>query len=440
MTGGLRAALDQMTYSKSTAHCNGPFRLFLNSGKEITPKSKVRRALLAVLVLSPKQTRGRSTLQDMFWGASDSGKASGSLRSALYQLKRDLTDLGDDIIRANENHVSLSPNNIIVAKANPRDGELLEGMDLSIKGSESFEEWLRDTRISVAYDDAIHPPANPSLIPAPGDPDPVYSIGILPITSPMGAIALEKAANGFLDGLARMILQSTLIALFDLRGEKYSKLENSSHPTLGATLLVRGWVTRSQKSGELTLSILDAVTNSILCTFDPIELPCEDQSAGQINVYEVLLDRIMRTHPCDRPPNLMPWSTLSSLFSLDALAVSKTEAELGHLQQNGGPTVVRCLYLFAQVFKEHEGIGDAPVVEVDDLRQALALIPVSDPLRPLCESLIGYCAHMLLSDNDYSKMLLETAYLRAPRMALNLDHLAVLRMAQGDLAGAERAF
>src|SRR5438105_718092 len=64
----------------------GAFRVVDAHGRDLTPKGRKTRALLAYLLLAPGPV-GRERLATMFWGDRGDDQAKASLRQALYELK-----------------------------------------------------------------------------------------------------------------------------------------------------------------------------------------------------------------------------------------------------------------------------------------------------------------------------------------------------------------
>jgi len=197
-----------------TINLTGVFRVRLQCGEDVTPKSKVRCALLAVIASSPNQSITRARLQTCFWGNSGAKQASGSLRSALFKLHDDFSSIDENLIETHTNHVSLSAGRWHVCR-DPQNGEFLEGLDLSLKGADNFEDWLRDERIAssnVEPKDVPQPIENTSI--------PQHSLtcalGVLPTDTDN---SMEFAVtNNIIDSLIGSLAQLSSISIFDLRG------------------------------------------------------------------------------------------------------------------------------------------------------------------------------------------------------------------------------
>lgn len=422
---------------KCVVHCSGTFRVVLGSGRDVTPKSKLRCALLAVLACAPNMTVSRATLQDMFWGSSDEKRASGSLRTTIFQLRNEFAPIGAHAIQAHKHHVSLE-SDLWGLQRNDRDGMFLEGFDLRIKGAEEFEDWLRyERQSSDSYQEKSE--RIPVPVASNGKDETAYALGIL-APDWQGTITADLAAVGVaLDALIQAITGISLLTVYDLRGTclKKGDLNLSGKNKRGFLLRTRLY----QSSGEsfVRFALFEARTGKVVRSFEPVHVPMDAADVEMAHLAERILETLAPLDDAVAPVDLLPWATLSSLFSLSPKALMSTESELNRLMIGGGPPVLRCLSIFLQIFKENEGLADHLKFEAFDLQNALASVSVSDPLRPLCESLVGYAAHMLCANNELSQFLLETAAQRSPNLALNLDHLAVVNLASGNLVAAKHA-
>ncbi len=126
----------------------GPFRMYTDAGDDVTPRSVKTRALVALLLTGADGSRGRRWLQDKLWSDRGSEQASGSLRQALFELRRVLGPEAS-VLTSDRLSVTLDLAQIRVL---PREGvgqEFLEGIDV---GDPEFEDWLvleRSSRESV---------------------------------------------------------------------------------------------------------------------------------------------------------------------------------------------------------------------------------------------------------------------------------------------------
>lgn len=423
-----------------TIYLTGAFRIEGSNGENLTPKSKVRCALLAVLAAANGQTVTRARLQTLLWGDSSEKQASGSLRSALFKLlNHDFAGLGSEFVDAHTNHVALRSGRWQILRDAKR-GEFLEGLDLSLKGADDFEDWLREERMNeeVSYGKAsalLDPPDNTS-VERWANNRASLSFGILPVFVKSQHEEVLIASDAAIDGLIHTMAQLSSIAIFDLRGKplKTGTLECSKQSK--HCLLLRTAADSSGKHTVLRLSLIEPHTQRLVRSLEPMVLEAGEIDGHTLRIAELILGTFQSEYTGGVPVNLMPWSVLSSLFSLSPGAVDGTESEIDRLLDTDPEPALLPLKIFLQIFKENEGLSLQRPYELDELQLALDAVPITDPLRPLCESLVGYSAHMLCAENDISEFLLKTAYQRAPGLAINLDHLSALHFARGDLKSA----
>lgn len=125
---------------------NGPFRVFDDQGRDVTPKGIKERGLLALLLMSPGQRRTRAWMQDKLWSERTPEQASGSSRQALSNVRKALGDLGHRL-HSDRSAIWLEPCIPIADGFDPAMGELLD--DIEIEDPE-FSDWLRSLRMQQA--------------------------------------------------------------------------------------------------------------------------------------------------------------------------------------------------------------------------------------------------------------------------------------------------
>lgn len=417
----------------------GPFRLFSDDGRDITPGSTLRQAILAVLISSPRQIRSRKSLQDLFWGEISPARASANLRTAIYLLRKDLAVLGPDILRTDRQTVSLAPDQIITADAAPAGPGFLEGMDLALDGCGVFEDWLRDMRLADDDGPRVLDPVPSSTLTRIQIVVPHVALGLLP---PVHA-GLSKAdlhfAEGFVDNVVHYVSQTTTMDVHDLRGVDSQIVPLPISSGKGATHWLQAVAERQGPRISLRLRLVEGGSRRLIWLSDTVIGRAGDTTEIGYAMGETILDRLASQSEIANAPDLFPISALAAMFSLDAQMITRTEAQLDMMLGEGGSCILECLRVFAQIFKVHEGIGPSSGFDTAKLCDRLSEMRTSDPLLPLCQSLAGYALHMLADDQETAFHLVEAAYDRAPHLAINLDHLAVMRLMRGDIDGAAAA-
>lgn len=430
---------------KARAIFAGPFRVQSDDARDITPTSPLRQAILAVLVLAPRQMKARKSLQGMFWGSADSAHAAANLRTALYQLRQDLMPLGPEVLQADRQMVSLSPG-VIAADLGADNGlDLLEGLDLPLADCDGFEDWLRSLRQSRTPADAsetVPVAAKVGINPPPRADRPLrLALGLLPTVHagpPPGAALGQVEAT--IDQITQFLKVHTLLDVHDFRDPCARSVPLPVASAQGPTHLLQSRLQHDGTGVQLRFRLLEAHSRKLLWLSQPIAQQDLDHEATAWRLGESIID-CMRLHPPPAgAPDLFPFTALAAFFSLDPGEIDRAETQLQVMVAGGGHPVLECLQLFAQVFRVNEQLGAFAEIDTERLLNTLADLPNADPMLPVCQSLLGYALHMLRAENELAFHLIDNASRLAPNFALNLDHLAVIHLVRGDLAGAEAAW
>ncbi|MAU43767.1 MAG: hypothetical protein CMP09_02795 [Yangia sp.] len=366
------------------------------------------------------------------------------MREALRKLKLDLADIGSDVVRSDRASVSLAPGQITILYQTPACGTFLEGIDPKVTGDcEGFEDWLREMRqgrFGSWPEDALEEDA--MLWPGPAAVQRRQShvaLGILALRQAGLAEADRIRAESVLDGIARYATQVAEIDIHDLRGGTSFAAPLPVEKGLGATHLIQAIAERRNRNVLVHLRLHEATRLRLIWVSQPIDVQSESREELICAAAEAMLQTMVE-HPGEGDPSdLFPWTALTGLFSLDAALIARTEEAVATLAADGGPPVFECLRIFAQIFKVNEGLARADATSAEHICETLSRMSDAHPMLPLSMSLAGYSAHMLLGDNDLAEALVRRADELAPNLALNLDHLAVIRLMRGDLDGAEAA-
>lgn len=104
------------------------------------------------MALAPRGTLTRAWLRDKLWSTSDEKKSASSLRQTIFEIKRDLGELADQILVIEQHSIGLLLDHIWIdhkvalkdaaslkAMKLAPDTDILEGIDIA---DIEFEEWL----------------------------------------------------------------------------------------------------------------------------------------------------------------------------------------------------------------------------------------------------------------------------------------------------------
>lgn len=125
---------------------HGPFRVFDADGTDRTPRGLKECALLALVALSPGQSRTRAWLQGKLWSDSDPTRAGGSCRQALTSLRKALGPLSQRL-KSDRLSIWLDPPAMVEPHGGAAPDDLLSNLD--VRDAE-FDDWLRDFRAGAS--------------------------------------------------------------------------------------------------------------------------------------------------------------------------------------------------------------------------------------------------------------------------------------------------
>ncbi len=141
-------------------------------------------ALIAILATTPEGRRQRAWLQKALWGRSDERHGRASLRQCLSAIKRMLgADIFNAVFHTTNETVTLDPDSVEFI-GTPRDGEFLEGIDIS---TPLFATWVAEQREAARQIEV--PVANLELIVAPQ--------AAAPASVPATPMATDRTPTGF---------------------------------------------------------------------------------------------------------------------------------------------------------------------------------------------------------------------------------------------------
>ena len=130
----------------------GSFRVLAHDGKDLTPRGRKARALLAILALTPTRRRSRPALQDKLWSDRGPEQGADSLRQTLTEIRRAfgehyrsclITDMRGVGFAEGRVTVDLDSADLSKFAHAVELPQLLEDIDVTDK---EFEHWVRNQR------------------------------------------------------------------------------------------------------------------------------------------------------------------------------------------------------------------------------------------------------------------------------------------------------
>lgn len=264
----------------------GPFAIAWEGGDEIELSSTKLKALIALLATAPDGQRSRAWLQDMLWSLSGPVHGRASLRQAMVRLKRAFGDAFDDVFASTNDTIKLKKGAYRIV-GNPRDGEVLEGLDLPDEG---LNDWLREQRAAPSFRSE---PATPAPVPAPhalayalpqvgahdeiGPVRTTAAVRILPSIGVLPFVSLDQGMSGQLgDAIAqditRTLSRSPLLHVISHLSCRDTALKEASlgdvRTLIDADYLVSGHIRLAGERYRLDVDFIDAGTGQLRWTRD----------------------------------------------------------------------------------------------------------------------------------------------------------------------------
>lgn len=128
------------------AHTTGTFAVFSrHDGKDLTPRGRKARALLAYLVSDPGVKIPKGLLAALLWGDRGDAQARSSLRQALLELRRSI-NVSRDILRSDREYVWIETDTMMedAADENGHHREAFQDLDGI---TPEFDDWLAAERL-----------------------------------------------------------------------------------------------------------------------------------------------------------------------------------------------------------------------------------------------------------------------------------------------------
>lgn len=460
----------------------GPLGLFSSGDRNLTPRGKKAQGLLALLALAPRGQRTRVWLRDKLWSTSDEQKSASSLRQTVFELRKDLGPLADEILDINRMSIGLRLDRVWIDHAEilaapahiyqlevSEDTELLEGIDVV---DEEFEDWLQMER-QIWYDKATElldstprpAPASPAatpertstlLVPSRstetlGDvPDAqTFSIGFLPNIQQGCDANTQHLADYVLEGVARNLREFEPVAVYDFRdptmhSDQFTQAFETEYYTRVRTMQVRDSLTMTfflYRSSRMALEW----SQSIQTSADQIvqnSMLLEGFIAQNVDrmAKSMFDDRLRMIDNGDDWPPKVGYSALNLMFKLDENALDNSETMLlkGNDQDDSG-SIYPALRAYLTTFKIGENIGELNRGELDEARASAEAALGKNPFNSISLACIAHVLGYVFHEHDTAGGLLEQALNLNGSQPFVWDHYALHKIYTGEFEAAYRA-
>ncbi|MBL3575787.1 transcriptional regulator [Rhodovulum sulfidophilum] len=444
-------------------HLLGALCLTDAEGRDFTPKSRKAQALLALLALSPRGTRTRIWLRDKLWSESDEGRASGSLRQSVYELKGALKGIDAGILTTERNALGLDLDRLWVDLRAIREGggalpagvdpdaDLLEGFDIS---DEEFEDWLTMERsawerlrenLTTAPPAAADAPAPPEA-PAPRRMPRVIEIGLLPGIVHGGLRSGAFIGDYIIEAVARALLDYHPVQIVDLReaGEAEPRPGEPDFLIRTRTLVVGDTASVSflvYENGTNTL-VLSQSMQTRQKDFYEDEFALTNQFVAQNVDHLAKIIGGTRDGPSGIRNDysaLIGYGVLAGMFDLDPGRMRATTEALDRLNERTENSLFPSLGAYASSFALGENIGGWDRAR-RERTEALAMdLLQANPFNSIALACIGHVMGFVLDRHDIAADIFGRAVRLNPMQAFVWDHLALHELYCGDLDRARAA-
>ncbi|SEN08045.1 transcriptional regulator [Palleronia pelagia] len=450
-------------------HLIGPLALTDADGAPCTPRGQKACALLALLALAPRRQRTRVWLRDKLWSDSSDRNASTSLRQTIFELRRDLGDLFDQILEVDRQTLGLRPgalwidihaveenSALLAASGLSAETDLLEGIDI---GDPEFEDWLllerqgwHDARERLAERAARAPataaaPAPPSAsvaMPKAGR----ISLGLMPHILQGCDDQTAFVADHLMESIVRNLGELHPIAVYDFRdaggpSDRLIGAGDTEYFLRVRTLQVHGSLTLTfffHLAETMTL----AWSQSIQADRSEVLTPDSQILAGFVTQNADRLSReIERRRPAPAQQGtstlLTGYTALNMMFRLDRNALQNAETMLAGAKGSAGGVLMPALSAYATSFRVGENLGSLAKSGEDETRAIVADVLRDSPFNSVALACLGHAVGYVLRDHEQARGLLERALQLNPHQAFVWDHYALNRIYAGDYKTAIEA-
>ncbi|MFK5979860.1 MAG: hypothetical protein QM488_13335 [Rhizobiaceae bacterium] len=460
----------------------GPLSLVDNSNRNLTPRGQKAQGLLALLALAPRGTRTRSWLRDKLWSTSDEKKSASSLRQTVFEIKRDLGELADQILMIERYSIGLHLDRIWIdhkialkdaaslkAMELAPDADILEGIDIA---DIEFEDWLMMER-QIWFDksnELLRGEPTPSLISIKNNTSaasqiitsvassppveilspiaPSYSLGLLPNIMQGCDTSTQHLADHLVEGIARNLREFQPVTIFDLRD-----------PSLHSDKLVNSFETEYYIRVR-ALHVRDSITLTFFL-YRASQMTLEWSQSIQANVSELMekndqilhgfvsqnVDRLAKTmfehkNPLNGPsdmPGQTGYSALNLMFRLDASALEHSRAVLYAAQKENPNSLFPALQSYLSSFMVGENMGIMDIERALETKKFVKHVMDDNSFNSISLACLGHVMGYVFREHDVAEDLLNRALNLDTNQAFIWDHYALHKVYTGEYETAYEA-
>ena len=440
-------------------HVIGPMRLTDAAGHKIVIRGRKTMALLALVALAPQMQRSRAWLRDKLWSGSDEMRSATSLRQSLFELRRDLGTIANQVLDISGNLVALRPGLVWVDQVElgrdaalfrklnlSEDSDLLEGFDIN---DPEFEDWLQSARMNwadqaehLAVQQPMRKPLPDAGARAPRDP---VRLAMMRNVTHGGDELTSHLSDQLIERLIYNLCEVMPLRVFDLRhaAAPIQDLAQSAE----AQFFCRMRVLCVGKTVTLTFFLYRA-SELTLEWSQSIQCGLEDLHHGEAQVLMGFIaqnvDRVAKTlsafatRPTEPAPSQMAaYTALNLIFRLDDCALEQALSLLdrtGCGDSAGMPphSLFHALRAYTASFAVGESIGALSPPDRAALRHQITTALSENPFNSVALACYGHVLGYVFQEHALAGKVLERAVAQNPSQAFAWDHLALHKLYCGD--------
>jgi len=422
-----------LTVPQKISFClNGNSRLEVN-GREIPISGSKKRCLLAILAVSDRKKRSREFLKAMLWPRSADEQASGSLRTALASLRRDLGD-ARGMIGSDRTYIWIDERAVRVEVE--REGTTFFEDAPTTIGSE-FEDWLQTER-ARCRNDAV---ANFSVkLPL----REFVCVGILPIASDVDDPHCTLIGNRILSILSEGLRAYGAVDLFDFSAPNISDDAEEDFRRPDPEMLVSLCVNKVGALAQLSVRVHEARSRRLLWN----KMIAADQSGPFLftpdeviefanHCTDAILMACFRHLEMERPGRTRPSSMIGVLHCLFGMSGAAQHSVRRFLSDEAGladsSTANAC---YALSIANTLGEESAFSADLEQARAHATRALELDAQNPIALALAGHVYGFALREFATGAELTQLSRRIAPYWSIAWDFSAMNAVYRGDLAKA----